>query len=96
MGRDKLLKVKDSVSFRAINKIINYYIRYMIDKIRIYTFCIHGAENDPFTFKHSPQAENAIILSLYDQKGNSNKFDRKISTKTYPTVVRLTGKNVIH
>ena len=35
MGRDKLLKVKDSVSFRAINKIINYYIRYMIDKIRI-------------------------------------------------------------
>ena len=34
MGCDKLLKVKDSVSFRAINKIINYYIRYMIDRIR--------------------------------------------------------------
>ena len=35
MGRDKLLKVEDSVSFRAINKIINYYIRFVIDKIRI-------------------------------------------------------------
>ena len=88
MGRDKLLKVDDSVSFRAINKIIRFY-GSTIDNLRGF---VVGLKTSPLHQNTPLKLIMRFILSLYDKKGNSNKCDRKITIKTYPTVVRLNGR----
>ena len=67
MGRDKLLKVDDSVSFRAINKII----RFTVLHDRQFTSSERGVQNVPFTSKHSPQADNAIHSQFVRQEGKT-------------------------